>query len=889
MRLRPPFRFLRFRWPLGLGFTLALAAGLAAATPVHGALPCRATASSTNAGQAGTVSANTVDGQTGTFLQTNFGNWQHVQLSFECEIEIAGFRRFMARAGRTVRGDQGEQFLVSQDGVNWTYVTRAASTGWQIYYPYHPQAWHSVAYGWSAWLRPTAPMRARHVRFRWDGDADTLNEIDLDARAVFRVEGPKLTQNGLVTRPLPPMPIVAGKTSLVVGRIAALAGGPARADAARLEIVRQDTGALVGSVNGFAFAADDRSLLPAIPAGEEVHFFLSGSDLTLAGPLRFEVVLTAGGRTDRHVLLSNVTTAENEGVSLMLVDHDEGVLRGLNDLLRFADVLEHTARMLPIKDSHGSLLPTGFATRGAVGLRYEYTMNLPLPELGTLGDPRREFVLTRYTQGDLCSANPPNRTFFGNRVVPINFTGVEDLDRNGVFGASEVTFCTNPPAGSSGIFQRFSNWQNRVTQDSAAERNRVATRNRLELTDFQLALVSGGGNRQNPSGLLGIAGPRQGWATLTATGTNFPGLPHELTHELGIPHSNVRNLPGPGYDLARLRRVRQPLALMFADIGFPVEQAFLTDAEFDTARAQLPAATVSEAPRRQQESLAVTGVLLADQRIDDLALRVQPEELEGEILRRDLELVLLDELGEVLVTGPAELLPPGEEDLPPGLPAGDDWPWRGEIPWQDYKDAARWLIVRDRAMELVREDLVQLKPTVKLLQWDLAGDPITVSWDGSHPFGHSLLYDVAVEYPGGRVFPLATGTALTSLSLPAGRLPGGTNLTLKVLAAAGVHTAQDQVTGLVVPNRAPEVVILAPTSGETFAAGSPVQLIAFARDPEDGGLVGSSLTWTSSRSGALGTGSRLAVVLPAGTHVLRVTARDSVGTEATAEVTVTVQ
>lgn len=880
---RPPFSF-RSRW-LGLALGLSFLAAL----PAQAALPCRATASSSNAGQAGTTAANTIDGSTTTFLQTGFINWQHVQLQFECEIEISGFRRSMSKGSVVTRNNQGEQILVSQDGVTWTTITAAASSGWQTYSPYSAgQAWSRVPYGWSAWLRPTTPLRARYLRFRWDGDSDVLNELDLDARTVVRIDTVKLTQNGLLTRAMPPMPIVAGKTALVLGRLATITGGPTRVDAARIEIFRQDTGALVGSAIGYALAADDRTLLPAVTTGDEVHFFIPGSALTVAGPLRFEALLTTGTQSHRLVLLSNITTAENEGVSLMIIDHDEGALRGLDDLLRFADVMTHTARIYPVKDSHGELLPVNTPTRGALGLRYEYTMNLALPAQGSLGDPRREFVLSNYTQGDTCSANPPNRTFYANRVLPINFTGVEDLDRNGVFSAAEVSFCS-APAGNAAIGQRYGNFFNRVTTDQGIERNRVALRDRVEVADYTISLLSGGGNRQNPSGFLGAASPRSGWATLTgAPGINYPTLPHELLHEIGLPHSNNNALPGPAYDLTRKRRVRQPFDVMTPLLGFPVQQAFLSDAQFDAARAALPAATGTESPRLQRETLGVTAVLRANHKIGDVAVRVQAEELFGESLRNDLQIALLDELGEELVSGPAELLPPGTDDLPPGAPAMEDWPIRGELPWQEYKELARWLIVRDRAMELVREDLGQWKPAVQLVSWNLASDPITVTWSGSHPFGASLHYDVTLEYPSGRAFPLATATTVSSLQFPAGRLPGGSNVTLRVVAYAGVHSAQDQVTGLVVPNRKPEVVIQSPFHGEDFGAGATITLLAFARDPEDGQLSGNQIAWTSDRSGALGTGSSLDVVLSPGSHTLTVTATDSAGAVATAQVTVLV-
>ena len=77
------------------------------------------------------------------------------------------------------RADQGEAVSYSLDGVNWVNVTVASTTGWQGYMPYSPIAWKRVPYGMSAWLRLNAPVQARFVRFRWDGDRDALHEVEV--------------------------------------------------------------------------------------------------------------------------------------------------------------------------------------------------------------------------------------------------------------------------------------------------------------------------------------------------------------------------------------------------------------------------------------------------------------------------------------------------------------------------------------------------------------------------------------------------------------------------------------------------------------------------------------------------------------------------------------
>jgi hypothetical protein len=99
------------------------------------------------------------------------------------------------------------------------------------------------------------------------------------------------------------------------------------------------------------------------------------------------------------------------------------------------------------------------------------------------------------------------------------------------------------------------------------------------------------------------------------------------------------------------------------------------------------------------------------------------------------------------------------------------------------------------------------------------------------------------------------------------------------------------VSGLVVPLSKPPVVFLTqPQDGTKFLAGANIVLLAQAEDREDGPLAGDSLSWESDRDGALGTGRQLQVSnLSLGTHIIRVTATDSDGMTASAEVNIIVQ
>ncbi len=91
------------------------------------------------------------------------------------------------------------------------------------------------------------------------------------------------------------------------------------------------------------------------------------------------------------------------------------------------------------------------------------------------------------------------------------------------------------------------------------------------------------------------------------------------------------------------------------------------------------------------------------------------------------------------------------------------------------------------------------------------------------------------------------------------------------------------------PNQPPVVTITAPSAGAIVAQGAPLTLTGSANDPEDGVLTGASLAWSSSRDGALGTGTSITTAsLSAGTHTITLTATDSRGARGTASVSITV-
>jgi hypothetical protein len=90
------------------------------------------------------------------------------------------------------------------------------------------------------------------------------------------------------------------------------------------------------------------------------------------------------------------------------------------------------------------------------------------------------------------------------------------------------------------------------------------------------------------------------------------------------------------------------------------------------------------------------------------------------------------------------------------------------------------------------------------------------------------------------------------------------------------------------PNDAPSVVIDTPSSGASFDEGDPIDFTGTASDTEDGDLT-SSLTWTSSRDGAIGMGgSFVRSDLTAGPHTITASVTDSGGRSGSAVISITV-
>ncbi|HVF58450.1 MAG TPA: Ig-like domain-containing protein [Thermoanaerobaculia bacterium] len=89
-------------------------------------------------------------------------------------------------------------------------------------------------------------------------------------------------------------------------------------------------------------------------------------------------------------------------------------------------------------------------------------------------------------------------------------------------------------------------------------------------------------------------------------------------------------------------------------------------------------------------------------------------------------------------------------------------------------------------------------------------------------------------------------------------------------------------------NTAPVVTITAPANGSSFAQGASITFTGTANDAEDGNI-STSLTWTSSINGTIGSGASFSTSsLSAGSHTITASVTDSGGLPGSAQITLTV-
>ncbi|MDG2147919.1 MAG: hypothetical protein P8N09_00170 [Planctomycetota bacterium] len=192
-----------------------------------------------------------------------------------------------------------------------------------------------------------------------------------------------------------------------------------------------------------------------------------------------------------------------------------------------------------------------------------------------------------------------------------------------------------------------------------------------------------------------------------------------------------------------------------------------------------------------------------------------------------------------------------------------------------------------RSLELVRSasapDVTFITPTSDPIQSPV----ITVSWEGVDLDGDEIAYYLRYSRDGNSFSPLATAITETEWTVDLRKLPAlvdGKGF-FELRATDGFNTTlvrSDPVTGGQafggVSENDPWVHMYHPDPDFSFQKGSTVILHCAAWDLEDDALTGSSLRWTSSLDGFLGTGRLTSTAkLSVGNHVITVTGIDGDG------------
>jgi len=119
-------------------------------------------------------------------------------------------------------------------------------------------------------------------------------------------------------------------------------------------------------------------------------------------------------------------------------------------------------------------------------------------------------------------------------------------------------------------------------------------------------------------------------------------------------------------------------------------------------------------------------------------------------------------------------------------------------------------------------------------------------------------------------------------------MPGACDMTQMTLESddiSGIESLYPPTS--VSKNTAPTVSISAPGNGASFANGVTISFAGSASDSQDGNMT-SSIAWTSSIDGAIGSGGTISRSLSAGSHVITASARDSGGLTGSTQITVSV-
>ena len=210
-----------------------------------------------------------------------------------------------------------------------------------------------------------------------------------------------------------------------------------------------------------------------------------------------------------------------------------------------------------------------------------------------------------------------------------------------------------------------------------------------------------------------------------------------------------------------------------------------------------------------------------------------------------------------------------------------------------YPDGVNRVELTDRDNNVLQTRVASASPPTVTVGFPSAGgltlDGLqTLQWTGGDADGDSLSYSVLYSADNGvSWFGIGSDISGTSYEADFDTMPGSSSALIKVLVTDGFLTASDvSDQPFSVPSKPPVPAIIAPPAGAVFKTGEKVKLQGYAVDLEEGTLGSDSLSWSSDRDDALGSGSTLEVTLSEGTHTITL---DVSGGAAGATTTVVVQ
>jgi Tol biopolymer transport system component len=168
-------------------------------------------------------------------------------------------------------------------------------------------------------------------------------------------------------------------------------------------------------------------------------------------------------------------------------------------------------------------------------------------------------------------------------------------------------------------------------------------------------------------------------------------------------------------------------------------------------------------------------------------------------------------------------------------------------------------------------------------------DTFALEWSTTDDDGGTHLSWVEYSIDGGATWDMLTPRIDgTSLVLDSATLAGSSSAMFKVIVSDGANTGSATAGPFSIPEKGPQAQITAPTN-HSFRDGQLVWLQGVAFDEDDGFLDDTSVTWSSSKDGALGSGASLPVYdLSNGAHTITMTARDSDNNAATDTVNISI-